>query len=409
MTTSRFGRIDRRQFVASSVVGGAAILTAGHLAQAGPGTRQSAASLAQGGGGSVPMFRGNAARTGEMPGPPPPHDQRVAIRWQHPTEPGGTSSAAVVGGVVYTRGTQGWFQALTLAEGRILWRFQASDVITGDPAVADGSVFIGSRDGQFYALDATSGEERWRFTTDWPLGPPVVADGVVLVHAGTQSEGELFALDATSGSELWRTPFVDYSMVAPAVANGKVFVGSFFGVHAIDLATGQELWRVPPAENLYTGCAVANDLVYVSEFDFLRALDAETGDEHWRTPPGQFTGGSFCLSADTVFVASWEFHTVVALNALDGSSRWLYYLDGYPPDPEQPSRHGFWEPSVASDSVFVTRGFGSLYALDTTTGNVRWTFDLPSTGKDVTSIPVVTEGVVLLGSQDGYLYCLAAP
>src|SRR3972149_7524399 len=74
-------------------------------------------------GSDVPMFRGNAARTGVNPGP-------------------GVGSPP-----------------------QLLWHFQTGDDIYSSPTVVDGLVYVGSMDGHVYALDAATGQEHWRFET----------------------------------------------------------------------------------------------------------------------------------------------------------------------------------------------------------------------------------------------------
>lgn len=126
MSPSRRIRIDRRRLIASSVVGGAAILTTGHPLLAGTRPGQPAQLLAQDGSANVPMFRGNPARTGEMPGPGPDDSNGIEM----------------------------------------MWRFATGDVIASSPAVVDGVVYVGSWDANLYAVNADDGSERWRFVTD---------------------------------------------------------------------------------------------------------------------------------------------------------------------------------------------------------------------------------------------------
>ena len=85
MPSSRFGRIDRRRLIATSALGGVAILTAGQAAEASPRSSVPTMLVAQDGSVGVPMFRGNAARTGEMPGPGPDDSNGVEAIWTFST------------------------------------------------------------------------------------------------------------------------------------------------------------------------------------------------------------------------------------------------------------------------------------------------------------------------------------
>ena len=104
------------------------------------------ATPAVGGTAGVPMFRGDPARTGVVPGPGP------------------------------------------LGAPAARWRFRAHGPVGSSPAVVDGTAYVGSEAGFLYAVDAATGAERWRYATDfapsflstWDVA---VADGLVFVPA----------------------------------------------------------------------------------------------------------------------------------------------------------------------------------------------------------------------------------
>jgi outer membrane protein assembly factor BamB len=175
--------------------------------------------------------------------------------WTGPTGEGiGTSSPAVVGGVVYVGARDDKLYAFDAAgvtncsgTPRIcapLWTASTAGIVESSPAVAGGVVYVGSALNRFYAFDAAgvtncSGTPKtcaplWTATTGESVySSPAVAGGVVYVGA---SDRNLYAFDAAgavncSGTPKTCTPlwsattggFVDSS---PAVADGMVYVGS---------------------------------------------------------------------------------------------------------------------------------------------------------------------------------------
>ena len=61
-------------------------------------------------------------------------------------------------------------------------------------------------------------------------------------------------------------------------------------------------------------------------------------------------------------------------------------------------------PSVAEGIAYMGGGASrKLYAVDVQTGEELWSFETEDT---VYSTPVVADGVVYVGSLDGYLYAL---
>lgn len=252
------------------------------------------------------MFRGNAARTGEMPGPGPDPTHGVQERWRFETGTQDSSSAAVVDGVVYVGDIAGDVHALDAATGTKQWGFATGEAVMMSPTVVGGVVYVVNYIGIVYALDVVTGTERWRFATSaYSPASPAVVDGKVFVgvtksltgdDGTTVVEGTLFALDAATGTERWQFT-TDDDLGDPAVADGLVYVSSDHGnLYAVDAATGTERWRVSIDGNRsHYGPTVADGVVYVGDDDTLYALDGTNGAEQW-----QFTVGGDRLSSPAV-------------------------------------------------------------------------------------------------------------
>ena len=158
---------------------------------------------------------------------------------------------------------------------RSQWRFRASpEELPTAPVVAGDTVFVGDRRGVVYALDA-SGAEKWR---------------------------------AYTGGAIY---------FSPAVALGRVYVGSADGrVHAFEARTGRPLWRfrVAPARRripvygklistwpVSGGVVVDGGVVYaaagIAHYDgtHVVALDAITGKLRWHND----TSGALSKEADS--------------------------------------------------------------------------------------------------------------
>lgn len=367
--------------------------------------------------GDVPMYRGNAARTGEMPGPAPDISNGIGVRWQFAADSPVRTSPAVVDGIAYFGSDDGSLHAVTLQDGAEIWRFATGNSVASSPAVVDGAVFFGSEDQNCYAVEASTGDERWRLPIGPYSGAPAVVDGTVLVNGGEQGQMNLFALDAHDGSERWRFAVDAYSGLIPAVADGTVFLSTGTNLHALELRSGEEVWRVPtetPSQRFEMEIAVVNNAVvagfsnYDTHAESVVAFDTRDGSERWRTVSDLVIGGIIAVTDDTVFGGSFAYHSVQAVNAQDGSEQWLYFIQSAEPYPPTPSRYGFSHVAVADDTVFATRAFTEVYAFDLQDGSERWKFDLPEGGKNVVTAPVIVDGLVLVGCSAGSLYALGA-
>jgi eukaryotic-like serine/threonine-protein kinase len=124
-----------------------------------------------------PMFRGNPARTGSMPGMGP--EGPPVELWRFQAEGGIASTPAVVDGVVYIGCDCDRLYAIDATTGNELWHVQQGESFATNPAVVDGVVYASNGDGNLYAFNAPDGTERWHVAGSRSLAGPAVLDGVV--------------------------------------------------------------------------------------------------------------------------------------------------------------------------------------------------------------------------------------
>jgi outer membrane protein assembly factor BamB len=133
--------------------------------------------------------------------------------------------------------------------------------------VDNGVVYVGSNDHNVYALNAATGAKAWSFATKGSVGysSPAVAKGKVYVG----SFGIVYALNASTGAQVWRRPIGQHNVPSsPAVANGVVYislVNTLYGVGTIllDADTGVSLWHYPTG-GVNSSPIVVNGRIYVA-------------------------------------------------------------------------------------------------------------------------------------------------
>src|SRR5262245_59463823 len=67
---------------------------------------------------------------------------------------------------------------------KLLWTYDAGEIVESSAAIADGVVYVGGGDGDLVALDLNSGAVKWKYKTDDNLigeSSPAVSGGVVYV------------------------------------------------------------------------------------------------------------------------------------------------------------------------------------------------------------------------------------
>lgn len=328
------------------------------------------------------------------------------------------SAAAVTDRRVFVGSSGGFLHALDRWTGREVWRYEADGAVHGSPAVWNGRVYATDAAGTLHAVDARLGIRLWSVTTgpnlpwawghesgDLFLSAPVLAevDGAMRLWFGA-GDGRLRAVDPVDGRVLWSLPTGGRIRSTPAVARGTVVVGSADGsVYAADASDGHLLWRWDsPGRSLESGDfgfdrktvqsspAVAGGRVFVgTRSGSLFALDLASGERLWEASHGtSWVNGSPAVAEGRVFVGSSDGRFLQAVDAETGRELW-----------RRESGLSWSSPVVLGDVVHFTEYNGRVRALDVATGETRWGTVLPADGW---ASPVVDDGVLFVGSDDGF-------
>jgi eukaryotic-like serine/threonine-protein kinase len=225
------------------------------------------------------------------------------------------------------------------------------------------------------AVNAYTGEKVWSAHVGSISSMPAVGYGkVYLSTSDTGDGGALVALDERTGVEQWRVPTEDSQGGSPVIDEGLVFIQSNNSkdeaLYALDAQTGEERWtaKVSPEgmtdddyfQSSTAAPSVRNGVVYAaSGYGDLVAYTAAKGEVLWRFHVSQATYGTPVIFENTVFVSSFE-------------------VIGPPDTLERPPTQG------------------NLYAVDTATGQERWS--LPISSSDAQ--PAISDGVLYITGMD---------
>ncbi len=204
------------------------------------------------------------------------------------------SSPVVSGNVVYVGSEDHKLYAFAAAGcGRStcapLWTGNTGGEIDSSPAVANGLVYIGSQDGKLYAFSAAGChgvfcKPVWTAQAGGSIfgSSPAVSNGQVYIASFSEpnsNDSKLYVFNASgcgapTCQPLWSAPAGDFVTSSPAVANGRVYIGSgddlmyVFDANGCHAPTCNFLWRgeaIGAQAALISSPAVANGVVYVGE------------------------------------------------------------------------------------------------------------------------------------------------
>lgn len=258
---------------------------------------------------------------------------------------------------------------------------------------------------------AEPAKTRWKYDMGerWAVRPPARFDGAWVV---APRRGGLDVVDAAKGKLLYSVALgTGGGYAGPAVIDGVAYAvdydpasGQGAELFAVDLAARDVRWRFPAGKNGRSSPTIAAGSVYLGDDSGVFALDAATGSERWRyTTPDE--APVFCPVTVVGDLALFSTSgpggvrtgSTYALELSTGALRWSV-----------PSGPTDWMGALASDgeTVFVTTGYGAeLRALSLADGAQRWSATMPG---GAWAAPAVSDGVVFAGSYDGVLHAIDA-
>lgn len=221
-------------------------------------------------------------------------------------------------------------------------------------------------------------------------------------------------------SVLWRFAAGAPIDFAPVAGDTSLYVGDAAGtLHAVDLSDGSERWNVQFPDSLWSSSLhLAADTLYAgSKGGALSALDADSGKVLWRRNLAGEVKFRPAVKGDVVYVATTTVGTgmkynpdarawVYALRPKDGETIWQFQTDNF----------GLRYPITDGINVYVgggyvddnppeEGGFTRIYALDSDSGVVRWTYE--SEDGFIKSM-YVHDGILAFLAYEDYVYGLDA-
>jgi len=344
----------------------------------------------------------------------------------HTSLSGSIDGLAASDGIVFASDWSDSLHALDPVSGEIVWSVRLGDRASASLTLADGRILLPMADDTVRALALDGGRELWRRHFTAPTSAIGWRDRVLV----TGASGTIAALDAGSGEPLWEFQ-ARAGLARPAVFGDRVLVGSHdLSLHVLDAWTGARNLRIEMQAWILTEVSFADGRAVFGSLDGsvygvpipedaptpLRIRQADgfrisaeheeteaelavdsAGDEsgapsvRWRRRLDGPVGRAPAIDDTTVFVGAG--HALLALDRATGREIWRARFSG-----EASTR-----PVLTDGLVLVGSRDDALYALDAATGAERWRF---ATGGDIVASATIHDRTVFFGSRDGFLYAL---
>ena len=271
-------------------------------------------------------------------------------------------------GAIYAADSDGRVVAVDEHSGKVVWKKDLDDQLTGGVGFGANQVLVGSVEGQLYVLSAENGAILWVTDTSSEILAAPASNGKQVV-VQTQ-DGKLKAFDADSGAPSWQfeidvpvltirgtsSPMITHNMVFAAFANGKVY--------AFRADNGLLMWEARVA-------------IPAGRTELERIVDID---------------GDMLLEEDILYAVSFQGRLGAFAR---GTGRSLWFQDV--------SSHR--KPGFGLGQIYITDEDDIVRAYRSSSGQPLWSND--QMRLRLLTSPVTVAGYVAVADDDGYLHVLS--
>ncbi|CAD7766625.1 MAG: Outer membrane protein assembly factor BamB [Candidatus Argoarchaeum ethanivorans] len=221
-------------------------------------------------------------------------------------------SPAAEGDKIFFAGGDPALYCVNISNQSILWRFNTSDDIKTTPSIDDDVVFFATKS-RMHAVDM-DGSEVWNHSLSGTISSPAIAYGKVYIGS---SDGVFYCFNATDGNEIWNKSVNGKIDSSPAVADGTVYFGTNTGhgtVYALNATDGTVRWSYNTGNNIMSSPSVSDEIMFIgSDTGYLYAFG--TPEKFWKGSMVLLEGKTINVTAENSGI-NYTINRTTSLGAL---------------------------------------------------------------------------------------------
>ena len=238
----------------------------------------------------------------------------------------------------------------------------------------------------------------WRFKAGGEIkSSPAIADGRVYVGSWDK---HVYALDVQTGKQVWSETLDDMVEASPTLVDNVVYIGTLAGtLYALDAGSGSNLWTFSTGGKLVGGANWLEDSenrlrILIGSYDaILYCIDAQTGKSVWTYKTGNYINGSPAVDGEYCVFGGCD-AVIHVLSLADGAKTGEIDTGAYIAG----------SAAIRGNHVYVGNYYGELLKASLTGGDIIWRYSIDS-GSFISS-PAVTDEVVVIGGEDMRVHCV---
>jgi outer membrane protein assembly factor BamB len=324
--------------------------------------------------------------------------ESLTLDWEFNTGEYLKSSVVVSGGTAFVGSETGIVFAISIENGKEVWRYKTSLGIDAPPLVHNGVLYVGSTDGFLYALNQEKGELIWKYETNGEIMGaanqavrPKFNDSVLVVGS---YDNFVHCISAKTGKMLWTFETQNYVNGVPTIYDDKfvVFGGCDSVLYVVGLEDGKLIRSVEVEAPIAASVSVSEGIGYVGNMDrAVMAFDLESGEIVWNYRQKNFPYFSSPAVTSTHVLIGGRDKGLHCINRISGKQDWRFSARGRIDS----------SPVVAHEKVIFGSMDGKLYILTLKDGKEVVSYEV---GEPISSTPAVLDGRILVSCEDGNIY-----
>ncbi|HSE24019.1 MAG TPA: PQQ-binding-like beta-propeller repeat protein [Pyrinomonadaceae bacterium] len=191
-----------------------------------------------------------------------------SVLWKVKTNGPVHSTPSIMNGMAFIAGCDEVFRAIRISDGKEIFTVASGSYTGASPALRLGNAYYGTFDNEVLGVSLTQHKIMWRYqhpTRKFPFysSAAVTQDRVVVGGRDKLVHGLSLA-----GKNVWTFATRARVESSPAIAGGKVFVGSNDGrFYVLSLSNGNKLWEFTAGAPLSASPAIANGRIVIGSQD----------------------------------------------------------------------------------------------------------------------------------------------
>ncbi len=191
-----------------------------------------------------------------------------ALLWKVRTNGPVHSTPSVAGGLAFVAGCDEVFRAIRISDGKEMFTISSGAYTGASPALRGSVAFYGTFDNEVLMADLTNRTIGWRYQHPERKFPFYSSAAVTATRVVLGGRDKLVHALTPAGKAAWTFPTRARVESSPAIAGGRVYVGSNDGrFYVLNLEDGAKLWEFNAGSPLSASPAIGRGRIVIGSQD----------------------------------------------------------------------------------------------------------------------------------------------